>query len=225
MNIYQKDAKDWFLDNDPLSFVSTEIIDFISRRAGKKILDFGCGVGGYSARLTQLGFDCTAADINPDFLNRAKGLGLKTSLIKENKLDFPDNYFDTAIAIEVMEHLENPAVAIKEMKRVAKNNIIITVPNCTPLIKLSVGRITLDHMTFMQTPAVDHINFFTTSSLQELLKKEFPIVKIYEKEPIDDQAIHLFAPKLLALFIELLHITHILKRKFFYRLYAEAKKK
>ena len=46
MNIYQKDAKDWFLDKDPLSFVSAEIINFISKRAGKTILDFGCGVGG-----------------------------------------------------------------------------------------------------------------------------------------------------------------------------------
>jgi len=219
-NNFHRNTKDWYFGKDPLSLVSNEIIDFISQRSGKKIFDFGCGLGGYSLRLGKLGFDCTAADINPAYLEKAKALGLNTYLAKGNKIDFPDNYFDTAILIEVLEHVEDPASILKEIKRVVKDNVLITVPNHTTLDQLMTARIAYDHLLDL-----DHKQFFSVPQLKALLEKEFPAVQIFEKEPVDLKVIYAVAPRILALLLDLFYQSRILKEKFFYRIYAEAKKK
>lgn len=46
-------------------------------------------------------------------------------------LPFEDNSFDMAVAFEILEHLpfSSFSVALKEMSRVAKNNVIISLPD------------------------------------------------------------------------------------------------
>lgn len=219
MNLFQRDTKDWYLTQDPIKVVSNGIIAFVRKKTGNKILDFGCGPGGYSARLTQLGFDCTGADINEKYLKIAQGLRVKTSLVKDNKLDFPDDHFDTALLIEVLEHLEDPASVLKEIKRVVKKNVLITVPNSTRARELSAANVVFEH--FLD---IDHKNYFTASSLKELLAKEFREVKIWEKEAIDADLTLTLLPKIIALPVALFFLTHLLKAKFFFHLYAEARK-
>ena len=41
----------------------------------------------------------------------------------------PDNFYDLVIATEVLEHLDNPSAAMKELIRISKKYIIISVPN------------------------------------------------------------------------------------------------
>ncbi|MEM0385482.1 MAG: class I SAM-dependent methyltransferase [Nitrososphaeria archaeon] len=50
-------------------------------------------------------------------------------------LPFKDQSFSEIICTEVLEHLESPIKALKEMRRVLKNNgvIVVTVPNLTEL--------------------------------------------------------------------------------------------
>lgn len=44
-------------------------------------------------------------------------------------LTYSDNEFDTVVCLETLEHTLDPVRAIKELKRVAKKRIIISVPN------------------------------------------------------------------------------------------------
>ena len=44
------------------------------------------------------------------------------------KLAFNDNSFDTVLCMEVLEHVDNPINALKELKRVNKKRLIISVP-------------------------------------------------------------------------------------------------
>ncbi|HVN67313.1 MAG TPA: glycosyltransferase, partial [Candidatus Sulfotelmatobacter sp.] len=76
----RRDTNDYYLDKDPLKLVSPAIIRYVKARAGHKVLDLGCGLGGYSAKLNALGFDCLGADINERYLRTAAGLGVKTKL-------------------------------------------------------------------------------------------------------------------------------------------------
>jgi len=48
----------------------------------------------------------------------------------EEGIPFEDNSFDVVFALDVLEHLENIHQLIDEIKRVAKNEAIIALPNC-----------------------------------------------------------------------------------------------
>jgi ubiquinone/menaquinone biosynthesis C-methylase UbiE len=45
------------------------------------------------------------------------------------ELRFGPNSFDTVLMIEVLEHLPEPISALREAFRVAKKNVLISVPN------------------------------------------------------------------------------------------------
>ena len=54
---------------------------------------------------------------------------LKLNLEKDLPLPFEDNFFDTVIATDVLEHLDNLHEVFDEMVRVCKGHIIISLPN------------------------------------------------------------------------------------------------
>lgn len=158
--------------------VFSPFISFCQQHAGKRILDFGCATGGYCLELKKLGFECVGIDINEEYIKIAQQKGVEAHLIKD-RLPFNDNSFDTVIMFEILEHVQDPDRILKEAKRVAKKNILITVPNCEGFEKLGSYGLTYNHFL-----AMDHINFFTKKDLENLLSNHFDNFKITEEEPI-----------------------------------------
>ena len=79
-----------------------------------KVLDVGCG----SHKRGEVG-----VDVEP-----FAGVDYVVDLDK-SPLPFPDNSFDTVCSHHFLEHLQHPELAVREMVRVAKTNIIIIVPH------------------------------------------------------------------------------------------------
>lgn len=147
--------------------------------AGNKILDVGCATGEYCEKLNGLGFNCVGVDINPEYVAKAKKNGVKAYVINGKSLDFSNNSFDTVLLFEVLEHVNDPNGVLKEAKRVAIKNILVTVPNCTEFSALRRFGLTYEHMLER-----DHKNFFTKKDLEDLLSKHFKKFRVEEKEPI-----------------------------------------
>jgi len=84
------------------------------------MLNVGCG-GRSNDKACYLG------DVRIDM----KRLPPATMLMDAHFLGFRDSLFDRIVCFEVLEHLESPIKALKEFKRVLKENgeIIISVPN------------------------------------------------------------------------------------------------
>jgi SAM-dependent methyltransferase len=84
------------------------------------ILDAGCRTMNLKPLLQNcreyFGSDITATD----------GV-LKIDL--NNKLPFDDNSFDLVACLDVLEHLDNPHQALRELIRVAKYSVFISLPN------------------------------------------------------------------------------------------------
>jgi SAM-dependent methyltransferase len=103
---------------------------------GRKILDFGFGTGYFIKNFHLNGLDVYGSDIprkgKEKIREKFSKLGIKVFFSDIRKLPFDDDYFDTIVASEVMEHLTERElnVAMKEIFRVLKKKgrFIITVP-------------------------------------------------------------------------------------------------
>lgn len=140
-------------------------------RLGKRelrILDIGCRDGTMTREYAS-GHDVTGLDVDPDAVARANQLpGMRAHLLDLNneKIPHADGTFDVAVAGEVLEHLQWPAVVAKEIHRVIVpgGTFIGTVPNAFRLrnrIQFLLGR------EFEPDPT--HLRQFSPQAIREVL--------------------------------------------------------
>lgn len=93
---------------------------------GKRLLDLGCGAGENSVYFGMKGAKCVATDYSPGMvevaLKLAEANGVKVEGFTANamELDFPDESFDIVYASNLLHHLPEPKLAIREMHRVLR---------------------------------------------------------------------------------------------------------
>lgn len=95
-----------------------------------KILDTGCGTGMLLKELEALGV-CYGIDISQRAVDFCKQRGIGNILIADAaNIPYPDNTFDVALALDVIEHIKDDEEALKEIYRVLKPQgmAIIMVP-------------------------------------------------------------------------------------------------
>lgn len=97
-----------------------------------RVLEVGCGAGHILERIPR--GSLTGVDISPVQIERSKKrLGTRAELLiaKGESLPFEDESFDRIICTEVFEHVLEPELILREMKRVLKMNGIISlsIPN------------------------------------------------------------------------------------------------
>ena len=108
-----------------------EVLDDIEReQPTARVLEVGCGEGEIAARLHQRWPDVVGLDL-PD-------AGLRSSWTQVTgprfmhgdaaRLPFDDGAFDVVVAVEVLEHLRDPAAGLAEMARVSRRHLVLSVP-------------------------------------------------------------------------------------------------
>ena len=129
-------------------------------------------------------------------------------------IPLPDKSVDTVCMIEVMEHVPEPGPLIAELARVARRNVVITVPNNTQSFSAPVE---WSHM--LET---DHKHFFTRDSLAALLTPAFAAVDVTEVDPIDGALARDLLPAWLWAVQRALVRLGLARDRHFFRLVAEA---
>lgn len=162
---------------------SATFLRFIRKNAGRQILDLGCATGGYCVALAKEGYAMRGADLNPEYVRIARSHGVEADHVGA-ALPYADGAFDTVLIFEVLEHLADPAALLREAKRVARRNVLITVPNCEKHAELQRVGLLFEHFA-----DADHRNFFTAESLTRLLQTHFPRVKVERGDPINPLAL------------------------------------
>ena len=146
-------------DNLDLFYVRTSILTSLKRSLPNfkgKLLDAGCGKMPYrnhilsnSEVIEYVGLDIESAlvydsEVKPDFF--WDGV----------KMPFQDNSFDTVMATEVLEHVPNVEIYLKEVYRVLKNDgvFFFTIPFLWPLHEVP-------HDEYRYTPfsMENHLNY------------------------------------------------------------------
>lgn len=91
-----------------------------------ELLDIGCASGLVTARLAEFlpGSKVTGLDVYDPAIKLGRKLHPKIKFIKGNIYNIPykSSTFDFITCVETLEHLDNPDRAVKEIKRVLKNN-------------------------------------------------------------------------------------------------------
>lgn len=113
------------------------IIKAVEPKKGEKIIDLGCGTGYYLYLLSNLplNLSLTGFDYDQKALSEAKTMlaDKKIKFIVGNihKMPFKENSFDKVVSSEVLEHLENDNLALKETYRILKKggSLVISVPS------------------------------------------------------------------------------------------------
>lgn len=138
---------------------------YVRRYAKRCVLDLGCAKGGYTQYLNDrnhkaYGLDLLAYD---EWIQKEKQLYAVGSAAH---LPYADKSFDTVMAFELLEHLPDPACTLREIHRVCRENLIVTVPNCETARDLVRAGLTYVHWADRT-----HCNFFTQESLTNALER------------------------------------------------------
>jgi 2-polyprenyl-3-methyl-5-hydroxy-6-metoxy-1,4-benzoquinol methylase len=87
---------------------------------GAHLLDVGCASGAMLKAAEELGWEATGVEVSQPSVDRARALGLNAVCGTLAEAAFPDNTFDAATMIEVIDHLEDPAATLAELHRVLR---------------------------------------------------------------------------------------------------------
>jgi 2-polyprenyl-3-methyl-5-hydroxy-6-metoxy-1,4-benzoquinol methylase len=88
--------------------------------SGGKLLDVGCASGPMLRAAENEGWEATGVEISEASVGRARLLGLNAICGTLEDAAFPDNAFDAALMIEVLDHLEDPVRTLTELHRVIR---------------------------------------------------------------------------------------------------------
>lgn len=157
-------------------------------------LDIGCDVGFFTNILTAKGFRAFGVDLNEEKLKIARKTFEKNAVFVEmsgTNLGFAENAFDLVLALEIIEHLNNPSDLLNEICRVTKKGgkIVISTPNRLSLEGIR-GRI-FEILGGPKWVAWDpsHKKIFSSTEFISLLERCFVIKKLlayYNYIPVTD---------------------------------------
>jgi ubiquinone/menaquinone biosynthesis C-methylase UbiE len=121
------------------------VLDRIDVRENKTLLDVGCGRGHCIEKFLALGLDVTGSDVYAKPI-----VGSKANYVQGNveHLPFADRSFDVVTCFHTLEHVRRLSAALSELKRVARRQLFLIVP------QQRFFRFTLDlHIHFFYSPA------------------------------------------------------------------------
>lgn len=110
----------------------------------QKLLDVGCAYGYFLRIAGGFGFETYGIDISQHAVEQAKKMVNAKFFCGDvqHGLPFSNNYFEIITMFDVIEHLEKPCGALREIRRVLKSSglFIVTTPNINSLGRRIMGK-------------------------------------------------------------------------------------
>ena len=149
----------------------------------ESVLDAGCGEGEALERLRDLlprevhGFDHNPACVK---FASARLPAYRFSTGDVCRIEYEDRRFDMVLCLEVIEHLSDPGLALRELVRVSRKDTVISVPN-EPLFRLT----NLARGKYLRRwgDHPEHCQHWNRSSLTELLTRSAEVVEVKTSYP------------------------------------------
>lgn len=104
----------------------------------RRLLDVGCGFGGFVAAMRERGWDAEGVDLSPAVVAAAANRGLPVRLGTLEGLQVECGGYDAVTMFYVLEHLPDPLAALETAWRLLSGGgtILVRVPHTTPIVRL-----------------------------------------------------------------------------------------
>ncbi len=155
-----------------------------SIKSNTSILDIGCATGYFAKELAKKGCETYGVDKDRIALKKASKYCkevIQCDLDNIKICHAPKKHFDYVLMLDVLEHLQNPKLAISQVGKFLKKDgrLVVSVPNIAHA-SIRWGLLKGD-FDYTNTGILDstHVHFYTLKSISRLLEKEgFRILKI-----------------------------------------------
>lgn len=114
---------------------------FLKAQKGGRLLDVGCGNGGFLNLMKSLGWDCEGIDPDPIAVEVARRAGHKVQQGSLEDLQLPEAHYDAVALSHVMEHFLQPGIAMERIARTLRpGGVFVSIsPNPGSLIRRMFG--------------------------------------------------------------------------------------
>lgn len=149
----------------------------VTSRKKVKAIEIGCGEGFSTERLRKIlpsNVELHASEYVKSLVPKAQKRNPKVKVIQESVYEttHKDNSFDLVFLLEVLEHLDYPDKALKELARILKPEgyLVLGVPREPLWCSLNMARGKY-LKNFGNTPG--HLNHWSTITLKRFIQKHF----------------------------------------------------
>lgn len=149
----------------------------------RSVLDAGCGEGETLERLAAvLPLSQAGIDLNEDSVTYATKRLPGAVISRGNILDsgFDTNSFDLVICLEVLEHLSDPGAALTELARIARQDLVVSVPY-EPWFRL--GSLARGKYLSDWGNHPEHVNHWNPKTLRSFLSRQVEVVSVTSSTP------------------------------------------
>ena len=152
-------------------------------RAPSLILEVGVGEGEVTERLARRWPDAAIVGVDlpdPELAQHWAGRGFSPLFADIGRLPFGADQFDLVLAIEVLEHVPFPELALAELERVARRDLVVSVPRepIWRVANLARGKYARD---LGNTPG--HVNHWGKRHFAELIGRRFNLASVQTPFP------------------------------------------
>ena len=150
--------KTYIDDKRRYEFLKNEII-------GKKVLDFGCGNGGFLELTTDITNKSSGIELDKQSIEYLNKKNIKTT----KDISEQNDKYDIITMFHVIEHLDNPILFLNNIKRYLEPNgqLIIETPNANDVLLSKFKSEEFANFTYWSL----HLILYTTETLIKLLEK------------------------------------------------------
>ncbi|MCU4975110.1 class I SAM-dependent methyltransferase [Halobacteria archaeon AArc-m2/3/4] len=113
------------------------VLEAIEPLEDRRVLEIACGTGRFTTMIADRGADVVGLDISAAMLQqgrekaRAAGVSDRLEFLRGDagRLPFPDDHFDTVIAMRFFHLADDPEAFLSEMRRVSSDQIVFDTFN------------------------------------------------------------------------------------------------
>ena len=141
--------------------------DLFAYEGQGKLLDYGCGGGGYLRRMQERGWQVTGMDMSPQAVDACRQQGFDAHVGVSPAEQFLPGTFDVVTLWHVLEHVISPTDTLEQIHTVLRpaGKVVLALPNIDSVI----ARCTGPFWRGLELPR--HLTHFGPATLTQMLQK------------------------------------------------------
>jgi SAM-dependent methyltransferase len=126
---------------------------------GRSLLDYGCGRGETMRLAREMGFTASGTDVDPECLRLSGEQGpVKPLDLADPVRQFGEKSFDAVSCFHVLEHVDTPKRTLGDLARLARQYVVVAVPNLRQLMGVFSRRVDLEWVNEGHLQGWDHLH-------------------------------------------------------------------